>query len=111
MMCNSIKANKEQCESLFRKHMVTEGYSYIESKGFWFWKRKLVRSIKGSNKIISAKYSYDDEDGVGFVTLETSTGKEICYEMRKNQTTPMFVEVGYFENIRYDILLSRSNSY
>lgn len=103
MMCTPIQVSKEQAEVLFRKHMVTEAKIYREKKNFWFYKRSLVRLIRGENKIIGSKYSYDDDDNIGFVTLKTSTGKSISYQMRNRQSTPMFVEVGYFEHTRYDI--------
>jgi len=49
----------------------------------------------------SIKYSYDDEDDIGFVELKTRTNKKISYQFRRSE--PMFIEFFGFNNIRYDL--------
>lgn len=101
--CNPIEVSKDQAEALFRKHMVSLASIETKTIGFLFWKQKVTSLVGGGSLIIESKYDYDDEDNIGFVTLYSKTGKKISYQMTRNQTEPCFVEVGYFESIRYDI--------
>lgn len=79
-MYTTIDASKEQAEELLNKHL----------KPFLcIW------------KIISKSFSYDNDDDIGFVTLNTITGKKINYQLRSD--TPMFVEFTGFGKIRYNI--------
>lgn len=74
MFYTTIPTSKEQAKKLFDKHC---------------------------RKIISSSFSYDNEDGIGFVTLKTKTGKQITYQLRNDE--PMFIEFTGFGQIRYDI--------
>lgn len=73
--CLPIESSKDQVDQLFNKHIF--------------------------NKIKSS--SYFNIDGIGYVSLKTSTDKLIEYQMRKAESHPCFVEVKYFGMIRYDI--------
>jgi hypothetical protein len=79
-MYTTINANEEQTKKLFEKHV----------KPFW-----------GISKIFSKSFSYDSDDGIGFVTLYTITGKKIEFQMRRDE--PCFVEFTGFGDIRYDV--------
>ena len=90
-----ISTTKPQAQALFDKHMKP----FFKNKSTWFG------IIKPSTitipKIINYSFSYDDEDSIGFVTLNTSTGKKISYQLRGNE--PMFIEFTGFGDVRYDI--------
>lgn len=53
------------------------------------------------NRITAKFFVSERPKGIGFVTLQTMTGKKICYQLRDNK--PSFVEYTGFNNIRYDI--------
>jgi hypothetical protein len=86
-MYSVIGANEEQIKKFYEKHMKPR-------------KRFLFLNI---NPIIesSAKYSYDNEDGIGFFSVSTLTGKKISCQIRRGE--PMFVELTGYGSIRYDI--------
>lgn len=90
MFYTTIGTSKEQAEALYNKHLKP-----IVKKKFWSGKKFIVP------RILSFSFAYDDEDGIGFVTLKTITGKKVEYQLRSGQ--PMFVEFTGFGNIRYDI--------
>jgi hypothetical protein len=74
-MYNVIKPNDTQINALYENHL--------------------------KDKIIYSSFSYDSEDNIGFVTLKTSTGKTIEYQLRNG--IPMFIEFTGFGQVRYDI--------
>jgi len=82
-MYTVINANFKQLDALFKKHMKSTSFL-----GLTIPKLKILN------------FSYDNEDDIGFVTLETITGKTISYQLRNDE--PCFVEFTGFGNIRYD---------
>lgn len=80
-MYTPIVANTEQIDKLISKH--------------------LKPGILGIPRVIKKRYSWDSEDGIGFVTLHTRTGKKVEYQMRNNE--PMFASFTGFGDIRYDV--------
>jgi hypothetical protein len=79
-MYNRIPASKNQVKLLLNRHL---------------------KPFLGIGKIIKKSFSYDSEDGIGFVTLYTITGKKIEYQLRSER--PMFVSFSGFGDIVYDI--------
>jgi hypothetical protein len=91
MMYTVIPASKEQVEAFYEKHMKP------------FVKTRILRKSVEVPRVVKAtmRYSYDSEDGIGFFSISTITGKKISCQVRGNE--PMFVELTGFGNIRYDI--------
>jgi hypothetical protein len=75
-----ITASKEQAQALYEKHM---------------------KPMVLIPRITKVSYTYDSEDGIGFVTLNTITGKRIEYQLRGDE--PIFVGFTGFGDIRYDV--------
>ena len=54
--------------------------------------------------VVNAKYSYDSEDELGFVLCYSIKGALIQFQVRKEQTTPMFFSIRPGGNtISYDV--------
>lgn len=85
-----ISASNDQIKKMIYTHL----QKFISPFSI-FSKKSLVSTIK------SYKYSFDQEDNIGFVTLKTITGKTVEYQLRRG--IPCFVEFTGFENIRYDV--------
>jgi len=48
------------------------------------------------------RFSYDNDDEIGFVTILSKSGIQVSYELRND--LPCYVEfTGFPDNIRYDI--------
>lgn len=92
MFYTVIYANEEQQQKLLEKHLKHKPrVSYL---------KKLFG--KEGTSIVSRSFSYNDEDGIGFVSLQLATGKSCSYQLRGDE--PCFVEFTGFEgNIRYDV--------
>jgi hypothetical protein len=86
-----IGASDEQINAFYTKHMKP----YIKTT---FFRKKITLTPLLES---SMKYSYDDEDGIGFFSIHTVTGKKISCQVRGSE--PMFVELSGFGDIRYDI--------
>lgn len=85
-----IHANQEQQDALLTKHLCPPVMSFLD---------KLLGRKKEA--FLSSSYSHNSEDDIGFVTLNTFTGKKISYQMRNNN--PCFVQFTGFGDIRYDV--------
>jgi hypothetical protein len=90
-MYTVISASKEQVDAFYKKHMEPLAKANI------FGRTRTIPRVISS----TSKYSYDDEDGIGFFSISTITGKKITCQVRGNE--PMFVELTGFGDIRYDI--------
>ena len=90
-MYTVISATDDQINAFYRKHMEP------------FFKKKIFgKRIKISKYVPgSVTYSYDGEDGIGFFSVNTISGKRISCQVRGG--CPMFVELTGFGQIRYDI--------
>lgn len=73
-MLTIVSCSSEQIEKIYNKHL-----------------KPLVFDLK---------YSYDDEDEIGFVSAKSIWGAKISFQMRRN--TPCFFGL-VVENIRYDV--------
>lgn len=75
----TINASKEQIEKIYSKHL----------SGIFF-------------KPLNLKYSYDNDDNIGFVSFYTLRGHRVEYQFRDHK--PYFVEFQMVTgDIRYDI--------
>lgn len=85
-MQSVIRASEEQIYQLLNKHL------------------KFIKNFL---------YSYDSEDEIGFVKLETKTGKIIQYQLTNGTygDTPSSVSFSGFGNIRYDITYPKNEMY
>ena len=55
-------------------------------------------------RVTSTGYSYDDEDNLSFITLNTSTGKKFQFQMPKGSGKPCFLQmVSRDTRIRFDV--------
>ncbi len=90
-MYTVISASKEQVDAFYKKHMQPLVETNIFGK----------QSVTPRVIIDKAKFSYDDEDNIGFFSVKTTTDKRISCQVRGNE--PYFVELTGFDNIRYDI--------
>lgn len=86
-----INANDAQINAFYEKHMKPLVKTRL------FGKRFTVPMVLS----VTAKFSYDDEDDIGFFSVSTVTGKRISCQVRGSE--PMFVELTGFGDIRYDI--------
>lgn len=77
-----IKASKDQIDKLINKHL--SPYTIFKI-----------------SPVTSYKYSYDTEDGIGYVTLNLIRGKKAYYQLRGDE--PLFVEFTGFGVVRYDV--------
>lgn len=75
MFVNVIKASEAQAQKLLEKHL--------------------------SRGLFNVRYSYDDEDNVGFFSCTTKTNKRVECQIRGGK--PCFISFSGFENTRYDI--------
>ena len=75
-MWTVLSASKEQIDKIYENHV--------------------------KNKVFNLKFSYDEDDGIGFVSFKVKRGDTVVYQMRGEN--PCFVEFQTTErNIRYDI--------
>lgn len=91
-MCNSVQANQDQANQLYEK--------YLKPKTILrgFFRKKGVEI----SRVINTEYGYDSEDKIGFVTLHTTTGKTISYQLRFGDH-PCFVTFSGFGKTLYNI--------
>jgi hypothetical protein len=97
MFYTVIQANKEQAAALFEKHLKT----VTEERTNWIFMLIPVTTFVTVFKIKRSSFSYDDEDNIGFVKLETTTKKTVEYQLRDGE--PCYVQFTGFGKIRYDI--------
>ena len=55
-------------------------------------------------RVTSTGYSYDDEDNISFITLNTSTGRKFEFQMPKGSGKPRFLHMtSKHTQIRFDV--------
>jgi hypothetical protein len=55
-------------------------------------------------RVTSTGYSYDEEDNLSFITLNTSTGKKFEFQMTKGSGKPCFLEMTSKDTqLRFDV--------